>query len=110
MANINKPQEDGLNVRGSFGIIPIMIKKERRKIFSSYMILGYNAATRSSKDSYVLDVIRSILGRGQSGKLFIEIRSKRGLAYEVGSHHEPGLGYGFFCVYAGMDKKNIKKA
>ncbi len=87
----------------------IEIKKEKRKILSSYMVMGYKTPPRTSKDSYTLDVIRSILGRGQSGKIFDEIRNKRGLAYEVGVHHDPSSNYGFFAVYLNTDKKNIKK-
>lgn len=87
----------------------IEIKKEKRKILSSYMVLGYKTVSRTNKDSYTLDVIRSILGRGQSGKIFDEIRNKRGLAYEVGVHHDPSSNYGFFAVYLNTDKKNIKK-
>lgn len=87
----------------------ITIKKEKRKILSSYMVLGYKTVPRTNKDSYTLDVIRSILGRGQSGKIFDEIRNKRGLAYEVGVHHDPSSNYGFFAVYLNTDKQNIKK-
>ncbi len=88
----------------------IIIKKERRKILSSYMILGYKTINRLDKDSYVLDVIQSILGRGQSGRIFDEIRNKRGLAYEVGVHNEHYVDYGFFAVYLNTDKKNIKES
>ena len=42
-------------------------------------------------------------------RLMIEIRLKRGLAYEVGVHHEPSIDYGFFSVYLNTDKKNISK-
>lgn len=84
-------------------------KTEKRKILNSYMVLGYKVPDRSTKESYILDVIRSILGRGQSGRMFQEIRNKRGLAYEVGVHNEPCIDYGFFAVYLNTDKKNIKK-
>ncbi len=83
------------------------IFKEKRKINQSYVVLGYKAAHRSHPDSYVFDVIRSILGRGQSGKLFIEVRMKRGLAYEVGAYHEAAREYGFFGAYLSTNKKNI---
>ncbi|MBU0627837.1 MAG: insulinase family protein [Nanoarchaeota archaeon] len=88
----------------------VEVLKEKRDILSSYMVLGYRAVSRLDKDSYVLDVIKSILGRGQSGKIFDEIRNKRGLAYEVGVHNEPCSDYGFFAVYLNTDKKNIPKA
>jgi predicted Zn-dependent peptidase len=87
----------------------VEVKKERRRILSSYMVMGYKTVSRREKDSYVLDVIRSILGRGQSGKIFDEIRNKRGLAYEVGVHHDAAVDYGFFAVYLNTAKKNIKK-
>ena len=73
------------------------------------MVLGYKTTPRLNKDSYILDVIMSILGRGQSGKIFDEIRNKRGLAYEIGVHHDPSSNYGFFAVYLNTNKKNIKK-
>jgi len=81
--------------------------KEKRKILSSYFILGYRTVNRTHKDSYALDLIRAILGKGQSGRLFYEIRTKRGLAYYFGVDHEPKKNYGFFSVFAGTDKKNI---
>lgn len=84
-------------------------KKEKRKILNSYMVLGYKTVNRANQDSYVLDVIKSILGKGQSGRIFDEIRNKRGLAYEVGVHHEAEKDYGTFAVYLNTDKKNIKK-
>jgi len=82
---------------------------ERRKISQSYMVYGYKAVPRKNPDSFTFDVIKSILGRGQSSKLFNEIRTKRGLAYSVGFHYEAGTDYGWVAVYVGTDKKNIKK-
>lgn len=84
--------------------------KEKRNIKNSYIVLGYRTVPRLNKDSYVLDVISSVLGRGQSGWMFEEIRNKRGLAYQVGLHLEHEADYGYFSVYAGLDKSKIKRA
>ncbi|MBI2667727.1 insulinase family protein, partial [Candidatus Woesearchaeota archaeon] len=84
------------------------IAKEKRKIMHSYLVLGYKVPNRSNKEFYALEVIRGVLGRGQSGKLFNEIRTKRGLAYMVSIVHNSSLDYGYFAVYVGMDKKNIE--
>jgi predicted Zn-dependent peptidase len=83
--------------------------KEKRRMFSSYLVLGYKTPTRLNKDSYTLDVIRSILGRGQSGKIFDEVRNKRGLAYDVGAHFESAVDYGYFAVHVNTEKKNLNK-
>src|SRR3989344_3548665 len=88
------------------------IKKftEKRKTFNSYMMLGYKVVPRLHRDSYVFDVISAVLGRGQSGWMFDEIRNKRGLAYQVGVNNEHESDYGIFAVYTNLDKKNIEKA
>jgi len=88
------------------------IKKfiEKRKTSSSYMVLGYKTVPRMHKDSYVFDVISAVLGRGQSGWIFDEIRNKRGLAYNVGVDNEHEIDYGYFAVFVSLDRKNIGKA
>jgi len=83
---------------------------EYKKILNSYMVLGYKTATRLHPDSYVLDVITAIFSRGQTGRIVEEIRTKRGLSYEVNVHHDPSLDFGVFAVHLGTDKKNLKKA
>jgi len=61
---------------------------EEKKTLNSYMVLGYKSVPRLHKDSYVFEVMNGVLGRGQSGWMFDEIRNKRGLAYQVVvSHH-----------------------
>jgi zinc protease len=82
---------------------------EKRHIHQSYLVFGYKTVPRAHQDSYTLDVIRAILGKGLSGRLFTEIRTKRGLAYDVGVHHEVNINYGFFAVYLSTDKKNINE-
>ncbi len=82
---------------------------EKRDILQSYFVLGYKAVPRMHPDSFVFDVIKAILGRGQSSRLFDEVRTKRGLAYSIGFHYEDGTDFGWVAVYAGTDKKNINK-
>jgi len=83
------------------------VKKTKRKTQMSYMIIGYKTVPRLHKDTYVLDVIRAIMGKGLSGRLFDVIRNQRGLAYDLGCHHEAESNFGFFSVYITADKKNL---
>ena len=71
-------------------------------------MVGFKTVSRAHSDSYVLDVINGILGRGQSGKMFTEIRSKRGLAYDVGTQVLSDNNFGYFAAYAIIDKKNVE--
>ncbi|HLG25036.1 MAG TPA: pitrilysin family protein [Candidatus Nanoarchaeia archaeon] len=83
---------------------------EKRKTLNSYLVVGYKTVPRLHKHSYVFDVIHGIIGRGQSGWMFDEIRNKRGLAYQVGIQNEMEIDYGMFAVYCGLDKSKIEKA
>jgi len=83
------------------------IKKEKRKIANSYLVLGYKTVPRNHPDSYILEVINGVLGRGQSGWMFQEIRGKRGLCYEVGTQHISERDFGYFAAYLSTDKRKI---
>ena len=84
------------------------VMKEKRKITNTYVVLGYPTVPRNDQDSYVLDIVDAILGRGQSGWMFDTIRSQYGLAYEVGVQHVAESDYGFFGVHLSIDKKKIE--
>jgi predicted Zn-dependent peptidase len=83
--------------------------KEKRKISNTYVVLGHRTVGRTHNDSYILDVIDGILGRGQSGWMFDEIRNKKGLAYEVGTQHVAEKEQGYFATYVSVDKKNSEQ-
>ena len=86
------------------------ITREKRKdVANSYLVLGHRTLSRLHTDSYVLDVVNAILGRGQSGWMFDEIRNKCGLAYEVGTQHSVEKDNGYFATYSSVDKKNIAR-
>ncbi len=83
--------------------------KEKKDVANTYMVIGFKSVPRNHPDSYVLEVIDGILGRGQSGRMFTEIRGKKGLAYDVGTEHISDINFGYFAVYATIDRKNVEK-
>ena len=104
--------EKGKVSKMSFPAEPSLRKNKKiilkKKIFNTHLVLGFKTVSRANPDSYVLDVINGILGRGQSGKMFTEIRSKRGLGYDVGTQVLSDSSFGYFATYAIIDKKNIE--
>jgi len=82
---------------------------ETRETMSSYIVLGYPTCSRSHKDSYAIDILEAIYGRGQSGRMFEEIRNKEGLAYEVGIINDLQKDVGIFGVHASTDKRKVKQ-
>ncbi len=82
---------------------------EKRDISQSYMILGYRTVPLLHEDSYALDVIEAVLGRGQSGWMPDEVRNKKALAYNVDVENSSNLDYGLFAVNVCTKKKNVNK-
>lgn len=82
---------------------------EKKQLEQSYLVLGYKTVPRSHKDSYVLDVIQAILAKGQSSRLFNELRIKKGLAYNLGAENEVNKNYGYFAMYAGVHKSHLNE-
>jgi predicted Zn-dependent peptidase len=85
-------------------------KKVKMEVEHSYLVMGYQAPPKGHQDYYTLEVIRSILGRGQSSRLFEEIRTKRGIAYIVGCMYESSYSFGALANYVGTEKKNLEEA
>ena len=52
-------------------------------------------------DRYALDLLSVILGEGMSSRLFVELREKRGLAYDVHSGVAHFQGHGRVCHICG---------
>lgn len=56
-------------------------------------------------DRFALSFLSTILGEGMSSRLFLELREKRGLVYDVHSYSTHFLDAGAFIIYAGVDPK-----
>ncbi len=62
--------------------------------------IGFLGATIGSADSYPLHVMTEILS-GQGGRLFINLRDKRSLAYSITAFSREGADPGLFAAYIG---------
>ena len=78
---------------------------------SAWEILGWPVSGISEmKDFASLKILNSILGSGMSSRLFIDLREKQGLAYEISSVYPTRLDSSFFVMYMGTDPKNLSIA
>ena len=75
----------------------------------AHMVLGFMGATLSSRDRYDLDVLVAVLA-GQGGRLFVELRDRRSLAYAVTGFSLEGIEPGYVAVYLGVDPKRTSEA
>lgn len=79
------------------------IKKEiiyEKDKLQTHIILGFLGPTFYDKDYYAFKVLNSIFA-GQGGRLFIELRDRKSLAYSVTSFLYPGIESGAFGIYIG---------
>lgn len=72
----------------------------------SVVMLGYLADAVNSPDYAALKLINTYLGNGLSSRLFVELREKRGLAYDVSSFYPTRLDQSQFVVYMGTAPEN----
>lgn len=64
--------------------------------------LGFPALSYEDPRRYALSVLDALLGGGMSGRLFLEVRERRGLAYSVGCYAQQYADDGSFVVHAGV--------
>ena len=76
----------------------------------AHICLGSRAVSYLDPDRFTLDLINTVLGEGMSSRLFLEIREKRGLAYDVHSYTSKHSDGGYFGVYLGVDPKKAEEA
>ncbi|MEL6383340.1 MAG: pitrilysin family protein [Cyanobacteria bacterium J06626_18] len=73
-------------------------------------IVGYPAAS-VKEDSYAaLKLVSTYLGNGLSSRLFVELREKRGLAYDVSAFYPTRLSQSQFVAYMGTAPENASVA
>ncbi|OLC33577.1 MAG: hypothetical protein AUH81_13935 [Candidatus Rokubacteria bacterium 13_1_40CM_4_69_5] len=74
------------------------------------ILVGYLAPGLSEPDYPAVKVLAALLGGGMSGRLFVELRDNRGLAYQVTALSPPRAGPGFLVAYMGTARENIPAA
>ncbi|MDZ8027470.1 MAG: pitrilysin family protein [Nostoc sp. DcaGUA01] len=72
----------------------------------SIVMLGYMGTSVSFPDYAPLKLLCTYLGNGLSSRLFVELREKRGLAYEVSAFYSTRLYPASFVVYMGTAPEN----
>jgi predicted Zn-dependent peptidase len=74
-----------------------------KKSEQAHISLAVHGLSNQHPDRYAVDLLSVILGEGMSSRLFMELREKRSLCYDVHSYTSHFLDTGAFSVYAGVD-------
>ena len=76
---------------------------------TDWLFLGWQTnGLQNKKDYAALKVMDSLLGAGMSSRLFVNLREKEGLAYQLGSSYNPKQLKGNFVVYIGTNPQTLE--
>ena len=86
------------------------LRLERRRTEQTHLSIGIPGLSLQDPDRYALDLLSVILGEGMSSRLFVEVREKRGLAYDIHSGVNHFLDCGALLIVASVDPKGVYEA
>ena len=82
----------------------------RRKTEQAHICLGVRAQSYRDPDRYALDLLNTLLGEGMTSRLFLNIRERLGLAYDVHSFTQKHRDTGYLAIYLGVDPQRALRA
>ena len=82
----------------------------RRDTEQAHICLGARAFSYLHPDRHALDLLNTVLGEGMSSRLFLNIRERLGLAYDVHSFTQKHRDTGYIGVYIGVEPKKAPDA
>lgn len=107
---------DGPSGRGDLPVItpeaPLTGSREVSKRLDrkqAHLVVGFRGADMRHPLRSALTVLSSVLS-GQGGRLFLELRDKRSLAYTVTANSSEGLDPGLFVVYIATSPEKVPEA
>ncbi|HEX5578467.1 MAG TPA: pitrilysin family protein [Candidatus Limnocylindria bacterium] len=82
---------------------PGTVRVAFRRLAQGNLCLGMPGVARDDPDRWALDLLGAVLGDGMSSRLFLELRERRSLAYDVSTFAATYSDCGTFGVHAGFD-------
>ena len=79
------------------------VRLESRETEQCNLCLATKGLSHSDPRRYALDLLNTILGGGMSSRLFVEVRERLGLVYDIHSYADRLDDTGMLVIYAGMD-------
>ena len=82
---------------------PGALRMAYRRLAQGNLCLGMPGVSRQDPDRWALDLLGALLGDGMSSRLFLELRERRSLAYDVSTFAATYADCGTFGIHAGFD-------
>ena len=81
---------------------------EYKETEQTHLCLALPGVSLTDPRRFTLDLLNVILGEGMSSRLFLEVRDKLGLVYNINSYLDHFQDSGALTIYAGVDPKNLE--
>jgi predicted Zn-dependent peptidase len=85
-------------------------KTEQRDTAACWYGLAWPSSSLTDSDYYAMEMLNSITGGSMNSRLFVAIREKRGLAYQVSSFTNPRLESGIYVAYIGTKPESYEES
>ncbi len=86
------------------------LRLEYKEAEQAHICVGMPAAALDHPDRYAQSLVNIMLGEGMSSRLFLEVREKQGLAYDVHSSLSQYRDCGSLVVYCGSEPSRSQKS
>jgi predicted Zn-dependent peptidase len=86
------------------------VRLQQRSTEQAHVCLAFPGLSRYSPDRYALDILVTILGGSTTSRLFVEVRERLALAYDVHVYTTRLADAGSVVVYAGVDPRRAPQA
>ncbi len=73
------------------------------------LCLATRGVSRLSADRFAFDLLTAILGGGMSSRLFVEIRERKALAYDIHTYNNKLADTGSLVTYAAVDPERCRE-
>jgi len=85
------------------------INSINRRTEQAHLCIGTPGLSALHPDRYALDLLVTALGEGMSSRLFLELREKQGLVYDVNASAHHFMDTGTVVIYAGTEPRRAAK-
>ena len=79
------------------------LRVSHRRLSQGNLCLGMPGVARDDPDRWALDLLGAVLGDGMGSRLFLDLRERRSLVYDVSTFSASYADAGTFGIHAGFD-------
>jgi predicted Zn-dependent peptidase len=80
-----------------------------RRLSQGNLCLGMPGVARDDPDRWALDLLGAVLGDGMGSRLFLDLRERRSLVYDVSTFSAMYADTGTFGIHAGFDPEDAER-